>query len=195
MKSSTQEAMLSYLNAAPQKLAPNRLIQRHFPLEIISAVLDEDTGKLMEYRKLMKKTKYRNLYRNSYEKEIGRLAQGMPGLVEGTNTMFLIDQKSVPINRWRDVTYGRVVVYYCPEKSYPCRTRLTVGVDRVNYPGDFGTPTMSLTTVKLLLNSIFLTLNAHFMTIAIKYFYLNTPMARIKYIRLKLSNLPKSMVK
>ena len=53
---------------------------------------------------------------------------------------------------------------------------------------------MILTTVKLLLNSIVSTINAHFMTIDIKDFYLNTPMARSNYTRLKLSNLPKSVV-
>ena len=46
--------MLAYLNAAPQKLAPNRLEQRRFPLEILSTVLNKDTGELMEYRKLTK---------------------------------------------------------------------------------------------------------------------------------------------
>ena len=53
---------------------------------------------------------------------------------------------------------------------------------------------MSLTTVKLLLNRIVLKINAHFMTIDIKDFYLNTPIARSKYMRLKLSDLPKSVV-
>ena len=53
---------------------------------------------------------------------------------------------------------------------------------------------MSLTTVNLLLNSILSTINAHFMTIDIKDFYLNTPMARSEYLSLKLSNLPKSVV-
>ena len=53
-----------------------------------SAVINEDTGELMEYQKLMKKPKYRNLYRNSYAKEIGRLEQVIPGLVEGKNTIF-----------------------------------------------------------------------------------------------------------
>ena len=56
---------------------------------MLSAVLDEDTGNLTEYRKLMQKPKYRQLYCNSYAKEIGRLAQVMPGLVESMNTMFL----------------------------------------------------------------------------------------------------------
>ena len=157
-------------------------------------MLDEDTGELMEYRKIMRKPKYRQLYRNSYAKEIGRLAQDMPGLVEDTNTMFLIEKQYIPVNRWKDVTYGRVVVDYCPDKSDPYRTRLTVGGDRVNYPGYCGTSTVSLTTVKLLLNRIFSTINARFMTIDIKDFYLNTPVTRSEYIRLRFSNLPESVV-
>ena len=66
--------------------------------------------------------------------------------------------------------------------------------DRVNYPGDCGTPKVSSNTVNLLLNSIVYTLNAHLMTIYIKDFYLNTPMERSEYMRLKLSNLPKSVL-
>ena len=81
-----------------------------------------------------------------------------------------------------------------PEKSDPYRTRLTLAGDRVIYTGDCGTPTVGLTTVKLLINSILSTLNKKFMTIDIKDFYLNTLMARSKYMRLKLSDLPKSMV-
>ena len=50
---------------------------------------------------------------------------------------------------------------------------------------------MSLTTVNLLLNSILSTINAHFMTIDIKDFYLNTLMARSEYMRLKIGDLPK----
>ena len=38
------------------------LSSRKFPIEMISAVLDEDTGELMEYRGLMKKPKHRKLY-------------------------------------------------------------------------------------------------------------------------------------
>ena len=53
---------------------------------------------------------------------------------------------------------------------------------------------MRLTTVKLLLNCIVSRINAHLMKIYIKGFYLNTPMARSKYMRLKLSDLPESVV-
>jgi hypothetical protein len=47
-----------------------------------------------------------------------------------------------------------------------------------NYPGDCGTPTANLLTVKLLLNSIISTPNAKFMTLDLKDFYLMTPMKR-----------------
>ena len=48
--------------------------------------------------------------------------------------------------------------------------------------------------MKLLLNSIVSTINAHFVTIDIKNFYLNAPMTRRNCLRLKLSDLPESVV-
>ena len=71
----------------------------------------------------------------------------MPGLSEGTNTMFFVEKTEVPPDRWRDIIYGRVVVDYRSGNTDPYQTRLTVGGDRVNYPGDFGTPTVDLNTV------------------------------------------------
>ena len=56
---------------------------------MLSAVLGEDTVKLVEYQRLMKNPKYRQFYRNSYAKVKGLIVQGMPGLAEGTNTIFL----------------------------------------------------------------------------------------------------------
>ncbi len=51
-----------------------------------------------------------------------------------------------------------------------------MGGNLINYPGDCGTPTAYLLTVKLLLNSVISAENAKFMTIDIKDFYLMTPM-------------------
>ena len=102
----------------------------------------------------------------------------MPGKSEGTNTIFLIDKANVPAERWKGVTYGHVVVACHPEKSDPYQTRLTVGGNLIAYPGDCGTPTVDLITVKLLLNIIVSTPGAKFMPINIKDFYLNTPMSR-----------------
>ena len=77
--------------------------------------------------------------------------------------MCLIEKTDIPINRW-----GRVVVDYRPEKINPYCTRIIVGVDRVNYMGDFGTTTVYLTTAKIILNRIVSTPNGKFMTIDVK---------------------------
>ena len=119
----------------------------------------------------------------------------MPGQIEGTNTVFFIVKANVSTARSRDITYGRIVVSYRPEKSDPYQTRLKVGGDRVNYTGNCGTPTVDLLTVKLLHNSVTSTPITNFTTIDVKDFYLNTPMFRYKYMCLKISDLPKDFVK
>jgi hypothetical protein len=61
--------------------------------------------------------------------------------------------------------------------------------DRVHYPGNARTPTTNLLTVKILINSIISTPGAKFMTMDIKDFYLNTPMARYKYMQLCITDI------
>jgi hypothetical protein len=72
---------------------------------------------------------------------------------------------------------------------------LVAGGDRVHYPGDAGTPTTNLLTVKILINSIISTAGAKFMTMDIKDFYLNTPMARYKYMQLRIADMPDNVIK
>jgi len=113
----------------------------------------------------------------------------------GTNTIVFIKKNQVPQDRAKDVTYGLITCLVQPEKiDEPNRTRLVAGGDRVHYPGDAGTPTANLLTVKLLLNSIISTPNAKFMTMDIKDFYLNTPMTRYEYMRLRLADMPKDVI-
>ena len=51
-----------------------------------------------------------------------------------------------------------------------------MGSNKINYPGNCGTPIADLLTARLLLNSIISTPKAKFMTMDIKNFYLNTPL-------------------
>ncbi len=111
--------------------------------------------------------------------KIGQLAQGRPGRNTGTNTIFFIRQDQVPRDKMKDTTYGLITCLVHPEKiDKPNRTRLVAGGDHVHYPGNTGTPTANLLTIKLLINSIISTQGANFMTMDIKDFYLNTQMAR-----------------
>ena len=64
--------------------------------------------------------------------------------------------------------------------------------ERINYPDDCGTPTADLLIVKFLLNSVISTPEEKFMTMAIKNFYLNTPVKRYEYLCLKLDDIPEN---
>jgi hypothetical protein len=125
---------------------------------------------------------------------MGRLAQGLPGVVDGTDTFFFINYDKIPKDRCKDVTYTRICVNYRPEKEDPNRVRITVGGDRINYPFDVGTPTADMLLVKLLFNSIISTKGAKFMYLDIKNFYLNTPMERYEYMRMKITDIPEEVI-
>ncbi len=70
-----------------------------------------------------------------------------------------------------------------------------MGGNLVHYPGDCGTPTIDMITVKLHLNSVISTKNKSYCTIDVKDFYLNTPMDQLEYMRKKISNFPPHFVK
>ena len=63
-----------------------------------------------------------------------------------------------------------------------------------NYPGDCGTPTIDLLTVKLLLNSVISTEGARFMILDISNFYLMTLLKRKEYVKMKLSDFPETVI-
>ncbi len=71
---------------------------------------------------------------------------------------------------------------------------MVAGGDRVHYPGDAGTPTADLLTVKILINSIISTAVTKFMTMDVKDFYLNTPMARYKYMQLRIADMLEDVI-
>eukprot|EP00804_Cyclotella_cryptica_P007757 CCRYP_001358-RA/>CCRYP_001358-RA protein AED:0.08 eAED:0.05 QI:0/0/0/1/0/0/4/0/1076 len=116
-----------------------------------------------------------------------------PGTVKGTNTIVFIAYNEIPPQRRRHLRTHRCQLP--TEKEDPYRIRLTVGGNRITYPGDCGTPTADMLTTKILLNSVISTKGARFMTIDIKDFYLNTPMVRPEYMRLKLSDIPDHIIK
>ncbi|KAL7479589.1 hypothetical protein ACHAW6_005315 [Cyclotella cf. meneghiniana] len=73
-------------------------------------------------------------------------------------------------------------------------TRLTVDGSLIDYPWPIATPTTNLTIAKLLFNSVVLTPGAHFLTVDIKDFYLNTPMEHPEFVHLKFGLLPPEIV-
>jgi len=81
-----------------------------------------------------------------------------------------------------------------PQKADPNRTRITIGGNHICYPGDTGTKTGSIETVKLLLNSTISTPEARFACFDISNFYLGTPLDRPEYVRIKITNIPQEFI-
>ena len=79
-------------------------------------------------------------------------------------------------------------------KEDPNHTRITVAGIQIFYPGYVGTPTSSLDLVKLIINSVLSRRNARFFSFDFKKIYLQTPMERSKYVRIKLSDIPQELI-
>ncbi len=83
---------------------------------MLNAVLNNDTGKLIEKRHLLCNPKYTKLWGKLYTKELGQLAQGVSGM-KGTDTIVFIRCNKMPLNRRRHITYRKMVVTYQQEKD------------------------------------------------------------------------------
>jgi hypothetical protein len=91
-----------------------------------------------------------------------------------TNTIRFIQRSNIP--KGRKVTYRSFVVDIKDHKEEKERTRLTVGGDQIEYPGDKSTRTAGLTTTKILINSVISTQDVKFLVIDITNIYLNNPL-------------------
>jgi hypothetical protein len=129
-------------------------------------VVDQTTGESLRYKRLIDNKETSGIWNHSCANEFGRLFQGIKGRIIGTNTYFFIPFHKLPPGR--KATYARFVCDIRHQKTEAHRTRMTVGGDRINYPGDVATKIADITTTKILLNSVVSTPNAKFMTLHLK---------------------------
>jgi hypothetical protein len=153
--------------------------------EMANAVICPETGKSLKHQELITKLRYKIKWMRSTANEINRLYN--------TNTIRFIRRSDIP--KGRKVTYSSFLVDIKDHKEEKERTRLTVGGDQIEYPGNKSTQTAGLTTAKILINSVISTLGAKFLVIDINNFYLNTPLARFEYMVINLSSLPQETIK
>ena len=190
----TRSAPGEFMTELAQAILDDNPTPIEFTFEFAGEIFDEETGELLKYRKLIAHPKYHEVWSHSSANEFGRLAQGVGGRIKGTDTIFFIHKHQVPQDRWKDVTYAKFVCELKPNKAEVHRTRLTVGGDKVHYPGDVGTPTADLTLVKIHANSVISTPGARYMTLDVKNFYLNTPMERFEYVRIRIEDIPEEII-
>ena len=76
--------------------------------------MDEETGDLLEYRHLVKHPNNKKVWGGAFGKEVGCLAQGLPCIVEGIDTLHFIFKNEITANRFKDITYACIVCNYRP---------------------------------------------------------------------------------
>jgi hypothetical protein len=133
-------------SAAPVALKTTKIEQVIIMPEMANAVIYPDTGKSLKHSELITLLRYKIRWMRSTANEIGRLAQGLKRGVKGTNTINFIRREDVPAGR--KASYGSFIVGVKAHKEETENTRLTLGDDQIEYPGDKSTRTAGLTTAK-----------------------------------------------
>ncbi len=82
-----------------------------------------------------------------------------------------------------------------PEKDDLNSTRITIGGNRICYPGDLHTNTALFELLKLFLNSVLSWNGARLSSIDRKDFYLDTPMPNPEYVCIKILDIPDEFIK
>jgi hypothetical protein len=81
------------------------------------------------------------------------------------------------------VSYANFICTICPQKEETHQVRMTAGGDKLDYPGNASSPTVSMLDAKIHINS----------TISIKNYYLGTPMGYYQYIQVRPSVIPQEV--
>ena len=97
------------------------------------AVLDTDIGKLLSYRQLMTKPKFKKIWSTSSANKLGRLETGVGRRIKKpNNTIAFITRNEIPHDRRKDVTHRKFVCSVRPVNKEKYRTRFTVGRDKID---------------------------------------------------------------
>ena len=79
----------------PRQLASQKSPKKLF-CETSGSVMDGETGKMMDYRHIHISPQYKEVWGKLFGIEMSRLAQGMPGRLDGMNTLFFMDEEKIP---------------------------------------------------------------------------------------------------
>lgn len=144
--------------------------------DLTPPVFDATSSRTLEHWQLCMHPAYKDIWDASYTNELGRLCQGIgkhpmdptKNWVDGTNTFRHIKYHNIPIKKWKDVTYSKVVCKECPQKEDPHHTHITINGNCIAYPGNTGTKMGSVELVKTIINSTLSRLGACFASFDIK---------------------------
>ena len=111
-----------------------------------NTAIDTDTDQSLGYPHLICGPD-KDIWTTSLANNLGRLAEGVgTRMPTGTNTVFSIPRSAIPAGR--TVTYSQLVASIRSHKTETHSVHVTVGRNRLNFPGDTTTNCASLTTTK-----------------------------------------------
>ena len=125
----------------------------------------------------------------------GRLAQRNVHGVKGTDTITFIYKGEVPSNK--KVTYVSFTCDFRPLKEEQHRVRITVGVDKLDYYDDTGSPANNLLETKILIDSVISSAKkgSRFMSADTNDHFLETPIRDPEHMEVKCKHLPEDIRK
>ena len=128
------------------------------------------------------------VWSRSVSNELSTVAPGVGNRVAGSSKIFFISKSQVPQDR--KVTYGRIVCEIKPHKAETHRTRISIGINLIDYPGEVTTPTADIKIVKTLISSTIPTPDARFLCVDVIFLNLSTPMKRYTYMKILFDIIP-----
>ena len=139
----------------------SRALAKQLITHMENLVLEQETGKQINYEQLRKHPRLQETWNKSFSNEMGRLCQGFGKgpdgkgkRIAGKNKFFVIKFEDIPKDRLNKICYTSVVCEVRPGKKDPNITRIKICGTNVCYPGDVGTNTASLEFFKLMINSV-----------------------------------------
>ncbi len=94
-----------YAFAAECILLETISLPSHSTVHFIGAIINDNTGDVLEYHHLMKMDKHKKVWAHGFATEIGQLLQGIRN-VPGTDTCFFIPKSLIPAHK--HPTYRRI---------------------------------------------------------------------------------------
>jgi hypothetical protein len=163
----------------------------HSTVHFIGAIINDNTSNIFEYCHLMKMDKHKKCVSTVLPIKLGnfsRASEMSPALTHVFSSPSCLFQltNAPPTDTFAAITN--------PRRKRKHRIRLTVGGNRIDYPGNKSTQMANLTTAKLLINSTISTPGAKCLGINLANFYLSTPMPNPKYMHLRLDIIPNKII-
>ena len=132
----------------------------------------------------LSRSKDKAYWNRGLDNEMGRLSNGIPNRITGSNTINFIHKNAIPKNK--KVTYANLVCDFRPHKEEKHRVRLTLGGDKLEYYGETASPAANLLETKILINSVISDSKkgARFASLDIKDFFLQSTLPEKEYLRI-----------